>query len=296
MWDDTGGASQQDVAAAQAQQLAMNQMWAAANPTMMHMGQAMQPSGRKQRELYVGNLAVGTVNGDMVKEFFTSILTQCEGYSPTMGPPVAVVQLSGEGKFAFVEFRDELIAVTALQLDKIELAGRPLNVGRPAGYQPAPGMPLPTPLPLPKNVSTGLPSAPADPAAAAAVAALVGGTLSGPLSGGMGSASTATAMPGGGINLSHLPGPTVVAQQQLNRKQRELYVGNLPMGMVTAAQLKELFRAPLLTMPNIPPEGEAGPLVNNADLSSDGKFAFVEFRDEVPPRDARAPSRATHAP
>lgn len=39
------------------------------------------------------------------------------------------VQLSGEGKFAFVEFRDELMAVTALQLDKkVELAGRPLNV------------------------------------------------------------------------------------------------------------------------------------------------------------------------
>ena len=115
MWDDTGGASEQDVMAAQAQQIAMNQMWAAANPTMMQMGQAMQPSGRKQRELYVGNLAVGIVNGDMLKEFLASILTQCEGYSPTMGPPVAVVQLSGEGKFAFVEFRDELIAVTALQ-------------------------------------------------------------------------------------------------------------------------------------------------------------------------------------
>ena len=33
-------------------------------------------------------------------------------------------------------------------------------------------------------------------------------------------------------------------------------------------------------MPNIPPEDSAGPLVNNVDLSSDGKFAFVEFRDE----------------
>ena len=54
MWDDTGGATEQDVIAAQAQQIAMNQMWAAANPTMMHMGQAMQPSGRKQRECVTG--------------------------------------------------------------------------------------------------------------------------------------------------------------------------------------------------------------------------------------------------
>ena len=282
MWDDTGGASEQDVQMAQAQQIAMNQMWAAANPTMMQMGNALQPSGRKQRELYVGNLTVGVVGGEMLKEFFTSILTQCEGYSPTMGPPVAVVQLSGEGKFAFVEFRDELIAVTALQLDKVELANRPLNIGRPAGYQPAPGMALPAPLPLPKGVSMGLPSAPPDPAAAAAVAALVGGSING-APGSLGSSATATPMPGGGINLSHqsaLSGLGVQATQQAGRKQRELYVGNLPLGMVTAMQLKELFRAPLLTMPNIAPEESAGPLCLNVDLSADGKFAFVEFRDE----------------
>ena len=73
--------------------------------------------------------------------------------------------------------------------------------------------------------------------------------------------------------------PSSSAQAGANRKQRELYVGNLPVGMVTPAQLRELFRAPLLTMPNM---GEAdGPLVNNVDLAVDGKFAFVEFRDEV---------------
>ena len=52
-----------------------------------------------------------------------------EGYSPTMGPPVAVVQLSGEGKFAFVEFRDELIAVTALQVHVPDpMAAAPLRL------------------------------------------------------------------------------------------------------------------------------------------------------------------------
>ncbi len=54
----------------------------------------------------------------------TYALTQCVGYSPTMGPPVAVVQPSGEGKFAFVEFRDETMAVTAMQLDKVGVAPR----------------------------------------------------------------------------------------------------------------------------------------------------------------------------
>ena len=90
----------------------------------------------------------------------------------------------------------------------------------------------------------------------------------------------AAPLPGGQIALNHLPGPSVVAVQQQNRKQRELYVGNLPVGLINPAQLKELFRAPLMTMPNIAPEEEAGPLVNNVDIASDGKFAFVEFRDE----------------
>jgi len=238
----------------------MTQMWAQANPSMLMGAAGVQPSGRKQRELYVGNLALGVVNGDMLKELFTSILTQCPGYSPTMGPPVAVVQLSGEGKFAFVEFRDELIAITALQLDKIELAGRPLNIGRPAGYMPAPGIPLPQPLPLPPGVGAAQ-SAPADPAAAAAVAALVGGGAGNPL---------------GISNPLGLTG--AAAPNAANKKQRELYIGNLPVGMVSAQQLKELFRAPLLTMPNM--DESTGPLVSNVDLSTDGKFAFVEFRDE----------------
>ena len=266
------------MAAAQAQQMAMQQMWANANPSMMQFN--LQPSGRKQRELYVGNLCVGVVTGDMLKEFFSSILTQCEGYQPAMGPPVCVVQLSGEGKFAFVEFRDELIAVTALQLDKVELAGRPLNVGRPAGYQPAPGIPLP-PLPLPPGVVAGLPSAPADPSAAAAVAALVGGTLSGPLAGGMPGGGAPPAVPGvpGVPGLATLPGPTVQAVEQAGRKQRELYVGNLPVGLITQQQLKDL-STPLLGMEGVADEATGGPIVNKVDISADGKFAFVEFRDE----------------
>ena len=275
MWDDTGGRDHTELAQAQATHLAMTQMWAQANPSLMMAG-PVQPSGRKQRELYVGNLAVGIVNQDMLKEFFSSILTLCPGYSPTMGPPVAVVQLSGEGKFAFVEFRDELIAVTALQLDKVEFAGRPLNIGRPAGYMPAPGVPLPAPLPLPPGIMPGMPSMPRaaapDPAAAAAVAALVGGSLQNPLGVGMGGVVTPSASLAA-ANASH----------QASRKQRELYIGNLPtnggMPMIAASQLKELFRAPMLTMPNM--DESAGPIVINVDLSTDGKFAFVEFRDET---------------
>uniref|UniRef100_A0A6U5J7E4 RRM domain-containing protein n=1 Tax=Calcidiscus leptoporus TaxID=127549 RepID=A0A6U5J7E4_9EUKA len=253
-WDDKGeldDATTQAVAAAQ--QLAPQQLLAsivaqaAGNPMapnmMPGMMQPLQVAGRKQRELYVGNLLAGVVNPDMLKEFFTSALTACKGYTPTMGPPVACVQMSGEGKFAFVEFRDELMAVTALQLDKVELAGRPLNIGRPAGFvPPSAGMPMPTPLSIDGAVP-GAGTAPM-PAAGAAPGAL------------------ATLLPG--------------AAAQVNRKQRELYVGNLPVGVVNASSLKELFMQPLSTMPGTEP----GPAVLNIDLAADGKFAFVEFRDE----------------
>jgi len=209
----------------------------------------MQVAGRKQRELYVGNLTPGVCTPDLVKQFFTQILTTCDGYSPTMGPPCACVQLSGEGKFAFVEFTSEMMAVTALQLDKVELAGRALNVGRPAGFiPPPPGMPLPTPLKIPPGAAPGLP----------------GGSA---VMGAMPSESLAA--------LAQLPGAVV---GQANKKQRELYVGNLPVGMVTPSALRDLFSQPLKTMPNF--SEAAGQPVLNVDIAPDGKFAFVEFRDE----------------
>ena len=238
-------------------------MYVHSNP-MMGMAAGMGPlqvNGRKQRELYVGNLQVGVVTADMLKDFLTNILTQCPGYSPKMGPPVAVVQMNAEGKFAFVEFRDECIAVTALQLDKVDLAGRPLNVGRPAGYQPAPGQPLPTPLPMPSGVRGGSGGAQTvDPQAAAAVAGLLGGN---------GPSGAAPLAPG--MAVGYVP-PSIPNNANQIRKQRELYVGNLAVGVVTASHLRELFRAPLLTMANLASEEEGGPLVLNVDLSADGKL------------------------
>ena len=99
LWDDTGGRDEAEVVAAQAQQLAMQQMWARANPSVYASSAGVQPSGRKQRELYVGNLAVGVVNGDMLKEFFSSILTQCSAHSavaePLLSPIFASSCLTG---------------------------------------------------------------------------------------------------------------------------------------------------------------------------------------------------------
>jgi splicing factor U2AF subunit len=38
------------------------------------------------------------------------------------------------GRFGFVEMRTEELASSAMALDKVELCGRNINVGRPKGY------------------------------------------------------------------------------------------------------------------------------------------------------------------
>ena len=46
----------------------------------------MQVAGRKQRELYVGNLTPGICTPDLVKQFFTQILTTCRPAAWTPAP------------------------------------------------------------------------------------------------------------------------------------------------------------------------------------------------------------------
>jgi hypothetical protein len=46
------------------------------------------------------------------------------------------LSLPAAGRFAFVEFRTEELATTAMTLDKTELCGRQMNIGRPKGYVP----------------------------------------------------------------------------------------------------------------------------------------------------------------
>jgi len=92
-------------------------------------------AGRKQRELYVGNLPVGLVTAQTLKDLFSAPLRTMPGFDESLGPPVANCDLNPDGKFGFVEFRDEAICSIALKLfDKTDLGGRTLNVGRPRGY------------------------------------------------------------------------------------------------------------------------------------------------------------------
>ncbi|MEW5312395.1 MAG: hypothetical protein WDW38_004034 [Sanguina aurantia] len=103
-------------------------------------GQTALQANRKQREVYVGNLAIGSVTADMLKELFNAVLAQMV-QDPISNPPVMETKLDASGRFGFVELRTIELADAAVQLDKLELCGRPMNVGRPKGYaEPPPTM------------------------------------------------------------------------------------------------------------------------------------------------------------
>jgi len=121
---------QQQMAAQQTQAMLIQQMMMA----------QQNNGGKKTRELYVGNLAIGMVTDQMLREFFNTALA---GLSPEAanGPTVINVWMASDGKYSFVEFRTPELATTAIGLDKVELCGREIHVGRPSGYVPPAGQP-----------------------------------------------------------------------------------------------------------------------------------------------------------
>lgn len=61
-----------------------------------------------------------------------SLLPSPHSRTPIRCPP----RPTHAGRYAFVELRTEDLATHAMLLDKTELAGRPMNIGRPKGYIP----------------------------------------------------------------------------------------------------------------------------------------------------------------
>ena len=103
---------------------------------------------KKQREVYVGNLSVGVVTQDTIRELFDTVMSQILPAATAAGPPVLNIVMDPSQKFGFVELRSEALATAAINLDKLELCGRPINVGRPKGYvEPPPGY-VPSAVPV----------------------------------------------------------------------------------------------------------------------------------------------------
>jgi splicing factor U2AF subunit len=96
---------------------------------------APNPATKKAREIYVGNLAVGILTAELTREMFNKVLSPfC--HDPVNFPPVVECKLDlTTGRFAFLEIRTEQLAANLLELDKMEVAGKTLKIGRPKGYE-----------------------------------------------------------------------------------------------------------------------------------------------------------------
>eukprot|EP00854_Cymbomonas_tetramitiformis_P024387 gene24387-29642_t len=93
---------------------------------------------KSQRELFVGNLTIGSVSVEGLTQVFNgALMSMCQ---PGQGLPVVSVNIENGGKYAFVEMRSPELATAAMQLQGMDLYGRALNIGRPKGYvEPAAG-------------------------------------------------------------------------------------------------------------------------------------------------------------
>jgi len=105
---------------------------------MQQMMMQQSAGGKKTREVYVGNLAIGMVTDQMLREFFNTAMA---GLSPDAAaqPSVVNVWMASDMKYSFVELRTAELATISMGLDKVELCGRSIHIGRPSGYVPPDG-------------------------------------------------------------------------------------------------------------------------------------------------------------
>ena len=95
-------------------------------------------SEKMRREIFIGNLVSGQIGATSMCELFNDVLKKmapeaCHEIGVNV-PPVLSIVMDAAQKFAFVELRTAKLANAALGLDQIHVMGRPLKIGRPAGY------------------------------------------------------------------------------------------------------------------------------------------------------------------
>jgi len=193
----------------------------------------METHNKKAREVFVGNLLQGQVTQQHIKQFFLELFLKVPQFLDkyphlvTTGP-VVDAQMSSDGKFAFVEFATEELAVTALEFDRCELLGRQIKTGRSNSFVPQGYVPPPLDVTMLR------------------AAGFIQGHVK------LGSVNTAE-----------------------TKKQRELFVGQLPVG-ITAEAVRDLFVSGCQHLPEY--RAEMGPPVINVDMSSSNQYCFVEFQ------------------
>ena len=132
-------AAQADPAITQAERQRRAQQWileqqAASLNVVRADGSKEQGGNRLAREVYVGNLLVGVVNAESLRQFFDSSMAVAFPSDNPFVKPVIEVRMSHDLKFAFVELRTEEMATAALQLNGTNLCGRAMVIARPSGY------------------------------------------------------------------------------------------------------------------------------------------------------------------
>eukprot|EP00798_Chlamydomonas_sp_ICE-L_P000036 gene36-12845_t len=117
------------VSAAQAGAMNMASMLTGAAPMApVPTGPPVPPVAKR---VYVGNLAAGMVTDSQLRTIFNSSLSAA---FPGMEPVVSI-NMDGQGRYAFLEFRNPDMATAALQLSgQVTLHGKAMTVERPQDY------------------------------------------------------------------------------------------------------------------------------------------------------------------
>ena len=86
-----------------------------------------------QRRFFLAHKQINS--NQMLREFFNTAMA---GLSPDAAaqPSVVNVWMASDMKYSFVELRTAELATISMGLDKVELCGRSIHIGRPSGYVP----------------------------------------------------------------------------------------------------------------------------------------------------------------
>lgn len=271
---------------------------------------------RRARRLHVGNLPPG-MTPEALRELFNATMAAAK-LSLDEGGCVNGVQMAGDAKFGFVEFRSVVECSSAIVLNGMQLLDKQLKVARPNDYAlPPPGLDA---VKIPESVSATVTSSNVPPQSAsilglhnplaaaglstlaaqnstlgaciaasccgAASAARVPGVPDGAagvagLSGAsIAALSTAGVLGGAAAGLAGLGGGGAAQQNLLAlcRRARRLHIGNLPQGVGLTAEMLKQFFNAALVSASLHDTSKEGDPVLDSMLGSESKFGFVEFR------------------
>lgn len=120
---------------------------------------------RRRRECYIGGLVHANGKAKVSSELLQSALRELfraipdfKLHYPDLEDPIrsCIFPTASKGQFAFVEFHDEVLCVTAIQMSGVQILGKPIKIGRPIGFTPYAQLSAPDPLDVSSLRAKGL--------------------------------------------------------------------------------------------------------------------------------------------